>query len=168
MVSCRTLQNTYRLLACRDGREGRLGHGDDSMRLKPGPVTALLSQMVHVIAVQAGGAHTVALSDVGEVYTWGCGQSGRLGIGSMTNQNAPVIVAALGAKKVISIAAGSAHCIALTEEGDIFTWGKGELGRLGHGSGGHEILPREVLLSSHSTVRPVAVGAGDCHSCIFR
>jgi alpha-tubulin suppressor-like RCC1 family protein len=138
------------------------------MRMKPSPVSALSSQFVHIDAVQAGGSHTLALSDRGEVYTWGCGHSGRLGIGNMDNYNLPVLIAALERKKVVSIAAGSAHSIALTDEGDIYTWGKGDLGRLGHGAGGHEILPREVQLSSHATVRPVAVGAGECHSCIFR
>ena len=138
------------------------------MRLKPNPVSALLSQSVHIDAVQAGGSHTLALSDTGELYTWGCGHSGRLGIGSMSNSNLPLFIAALEGQRVVSIAAGSAHSIALTDEGVIYTWGKGDLGRLGHGAGGHEILPREVQLSSHATVRPVAVGAGECHSCIFR
>ena len=62
----------------------------------------------------------------------------------------------------------AAHSVALTDEGTIFTWGNGGQGRLGHGSSSNEILPREVKLSAHSTVRAVAVAAGECHSCVLR
>ena len=32
-----------------------------------------------MVAVRAGGMHTVALTDSGRVYTWGCNDEGALG-----------------------------------------------------------------------------------------
>ena len=58
------------VFTCGDGHDGRLGHGDDSIRLKPIPVAALVQNMVHAVAVQAGGAHTLVLSNAGEVSTY--------------------------------------------------------------------------------------------------
>jgi alpha-tubulin suppressor-like RCC1 family protein len=52
---------------CGDGREGKLGHNDDSIQLRPIPVLTLISQSIHAVAVQAGGSHTLALSDDGQV-----------------------------------------------------------------------------------------------------
>jgi alpha-tubulin suppressor-like RCC1 family protein len=37
------------------------------------------------LQIVCGGNHTLALSSVGEVYTWGQGTSGQLGLGSQDN-----------------------------------------------------------------------------------
>lgn len=78
------------------------------------------------------------------------------------------MVAALEFQHVIAIAAGYAHTVVLTEEGDIYTWGSGRMGRLGHGADSDEVLPRKLLISSHASVRPVSVAAGEAHTCILR
>lgn len=33
-----------------------------------------------------------------------------------------------------AIASGSSHCLALTTNGNVYSWGNGEGGRLGHGN----------------------------------
>ena len=45
----------------------------------------------------------------------------------------PTLVTALSGRRVVCIAAGSNHSAAVTEEGTVYTWGKGSYGRLGHG-----------------------------------
>lgn len=155
------------VFTCGDGSDGRLGHGDDSIQLVPTQIMSL-PDSVRMVAVQAGGAHTLLLSSHGEVYACGCGMQGRLGVGSMDSIKIPVIVAALEHHNVVGIAAGAAHSVAVTDQGETFTWGIGVGGRLGHGTGTHEFLPRQVILSSHATVGAVAVAAGECHTCILR
>jgi len=45
----------------------------------------------------------------------------------------PQLVEALVGHKITQIASGTSHCLALTDEGTIYVWGKGEYGRLGIG-----------------------------------
>jgi len=46
---------------------------------------------------------------------------------------------------ISSIAAGSSHSIAVTADGEVYTWGSGSFGRLGHGDHCDEYLPRLVV-----------------------
>jgi len=66
------------------GRDGRLGHGDQEHQLLPKKVEALAGQ--RVIAVSAGGEHSLALTADGSVWSWGFGVEGQLGHGDMQNQ----------------------------------------------------------------------------------
>ncbi|KAK9101089.1 hypothetical protein Scep_024519 [Stephania cephalantha] len=70
-------------------------------------------------------------------------------------------------QKVISLAAGEAHTLALTGDGRVFSWGRGTFGRLGTGSEEDKILPELVNFdSSKRTENPrfVQVAAGAYHS----
>ncbi len=55
------------VFTCGDGHDGRLGHGDEATTFKPKIIAAFVQNVVHAVAVQAGGAHTLVLSDAGEV-----------------------------------------------------------------------------------------------------
>ena len=39
----------------------------------------------------------------------------------------------LAGKKVVSVDCGASHTVAVTAEGDVYTWGRGKFGALGHG-----------------------------------
>jgi len=49
------------------------------------------------------------------------------------SQDRPTLVSALLGKSVVHVVAGTSHSAAVTEEGALYTWGKGARGRLGHG-----------------------------------
>ena len=49
------------------------------------------------------------------------------------NQPTPIAVSALSNKNVVYLSAGGNHCAAVTEDGELYTWGRGSYGRLGHG-----------------------------------
>ncbi|KAI3868875.1 hypothetical protein MKX03_036404 [Papaver bracteatum] len=51
-------------------------------------------------------------------------------------------------KKVTAISAGEAHTLALTEEGSVFSWGRGTFGRLGTGKEQDEVIPVRVEFDS--------------------
>ena len=44
-----------------------------------------------------------------------------------------MLVQALASVKVVMIAAGESHSAAITDKGALYTWGRGNYGRLGHG-----------------------------------
>ena len=51
--------------------------------------------------------------DTGELFTWGGGMYGKLGHGNEAGHALPTLVEALRFKKVIQVACGSRHTVAL-------------------------------------------------------
>ena len=90
-----------------------------------------------VTAIAAGHRHSLALTSDGEVISWGENGSGQLGNGETADPRRPVKVDATGAlvgKRVVAIAAGENHSLALTADGLVFTWGYNGYGQLGDNS----------------------------------
>ncbi len=50
-----------------------------------------------------------------------------------SSREEPTLVSALSGKNIIAISCGSSHSAAISAEGDLYTWGRGNYGRLGHG-----------------------------------
>ena len=112
----------------------------------PSIVGALQGLNVHAVA--CGWHHTVALLDNGQVYTWGSGEYGRLGHGDESRQPAPKMVETLHGKMVVGIAAGGFHTAAVIDNGNLFTWGGGYFGQLGHGDENDRKNLQDDLLKS--------------------
>lgn len=47
-------------------------------------------------------------------------------------------------KKIKQVECGFSHTVALTEDGEVFTWGEGKQGALGHGDWENIHLPKKV------------------------
>ncbi|KAL4979064.1 hypothetical protein BDW66DRAFT_128471 [Aspergillus desertorum] len=81
--------------------------------------------------------HTAILTDDPEsnLFMCGFGPGGRLGTGDESTRFSFVCIEASGLanKKVVSIALGQDHTLAITENGDIFSWGSNKFGQLGYG-----------------------------------
>jgi alpha-tubulin suppressor-like RCC1 family protein len=70
-----------------------------------------------------------------------------LGHGGDEHEHVPRLVGTLAGKKVVGASAGRGrpdHTAAWTEEGELFTFGYGGGGRLGHGGDEDELVPRLV------------------------
>ncbi|KAK8798285.1 hypothetical protein WA588_003370, partial [Blastocystis sp. NMH] len=80
-----------------------------------------------------GGSYSVALSDAGEVYTWGEGRYGELGQGPLTQLSEPRLCVGLLGVRVVEVACGWDHVLARDEKGAIYSWGHNEYGQLGQG-----------------------------------
>jgi alpha-tubulin suppressor-like RCC1 family protein len=90
-----------------------------------------------VIAIAAGGAHSLALLRSGAVMAWGENTAGELGNGEggyERHSTVPVAVSNLGGVKAIS--AGEEHSLALLRNGAVMAWGYNINGELGDGEGG--------------------------------
>jgi len=85
--------------------------------------------------VACGRQHTIAVTDGGDVYTWGEGSSGCLGreLFDVMKQPSKVDDIDLAAYIFAKAAAGPEHTALVTKYGDVFTCGVGAQGRLGHG-----------------------------------
>jgi alpha-tubulin suppressor-like RCC1 family protein len=154
------------LLMCGCGMFGQLGLGDEDNRTTPALVARAVFDGEAVLMVACGAYHTAALTEGGGVYTFGEGKHRRLGHGDEENQLAPRRVPAAGfnGERIVMVAAGGAHTVALSEAGHVFTWGYGRNGRLGHGDGNNELAPRQVEAGRFGGEKVVFVAARVNHT----
>lgn len=159
------------LFAWGNGADGKLGNLSNNS--SPSPVAvkmdgALAGQSILTIA--AGSNHSVALSRLGIVFTWGNNDCGQLARGDTVSVDQPVYIEDFGTplagKSIVAVAAGDQHTLALSADGRVFAWGMNANGQLGNGAGGpgaYSTVPVEasgVLSGKHI----VAIAAGAWHS----
>ena len=98
-----------------------------------------------VVALAAGGSHTIALVEGGQAWAWGSNSLNELGDGTNTKRSTPVQVRLPG-KKFVAIAAGRSHTIALVEGGEVWAWGCNAGRQLGDGTKFDRAVPVQVRL----------------------
>lgn len=91
------------------------------------PVTLEGHVVKGVVAVAAGGAHTVALKNDGTVVAWGNNYAGQV-TGSATSDSpaaiaSPVTLGGQVLSEVIAVAAGDGYTVALKSDGTVVAWG---------------------------------------------
>jgi alpha-tubulin suppressor-like RCC1 family protein len=125
-----------------------------------------------IVSLAAGGAHTLALCSDGTVFAWGSNAFGQLGDNTTFDHSSAVAVntasgtSSLFGKRVIAIAAGGSHSLALCSDGTVAAWGSGTLSQLGNGSNGSRV-PLGVNNTPGSALygkTVVAVAAGSSHN----
>lgn len=115
-----------------------------------------------VVAVAAGGFHSLALTSPGGLYAWGYNRYGQLGDGTTIDRSAPVPVALPAGVRVVAIAAGLHHSLAVTSTGQVLAWGANTAGQIGDGTGTNRAAPVAVALPAGGAV--IAVAGGGVHS----
>jgi len=93
-------------------------------------------------AVAAGSAHSLALTDSGEVYAWGTNLESQLGLGHKVNRFIATWVPGLSRAK--AIAAGYEHSFAITDSREVYAWGSNVMGELGLGDDRDRLTPTKV------------------------
>uniref|UniRef100_A0A3B3SYX1 HECT and RLD domain containing E3 ubiquitin protein ligase 3 n=1 Tax=Paramormyrops kingsleyae TaxID=1676925 RepID=A0A3B3SYX1_9TELE len=145
---------------CGSNSCGQLGHGKASDI--PELVGALDAQKI--AAVSCGRSHSVAVNDQGQVFAWGAGGGGQLGLGTTEEAvRIPRLVRKLCEHRISQIMCGNHHCIALSKDGQLFTWGQNSSGQLGLGKA-HPSTPSPSPLKSLSGIPLAHVAAGGDHS----
>ena len=157
------------LAAWGDNYAGQLGNNSITYSTVPVLVnqTGVLAGKT-VIAIAAGGSHSLALCSDGTLAAWGYNGLGQLGNNNTTNSNVPVLVdqtGVLAGKTPVAIAAGHVHSLALCADGTFATWGNNVNGQLGNNSDYDSKVPllvdRTGVLASKTVV---AMAAGIYHS----
>ncbi|KAK9757431.1 hypothetical protein RND81_01G162400 [Saponaria officinalis] len=142
---------------------GRLGHGVREDVLQPRLVESLAAYCVDFVA--CGEYHSCAVTLSGELYTWGDGThyAGLLGHGAEVSHWIPKrITGPLEGLQVASVSCGPWHTALITSTGQLFTFGDGTFGVLGHGDRENVSYPREV--ESLSGLRTISIACGVWHT----
>ncbi|MFK2824857.1 Ig-like domain-containing protein [Bacillus sp. B190/17] len=124
-----------------DNDTGQLGSGlREGIKSYPVPVKGINNKgnVTNILQVDGGNRHSIAITNNGNVVTWGENTYGKLGNGRETpiydvwspsqNTNVPVPVSL---KNIVQSGAGQNHTVVLTSAGAVYTWGSNEYGQLG-------------------------------------
>ncbi|KAL8450299.1 hypothetical protein Emag_003322 [Eimeria magna] len=84
-----------------------------------------------VRSVAAGGKHFACLAQTGELYMWGAGAQGQLGLGDLVDVVGPKVLRPMQNKAVQTVSCGLQHTACVLQDGSAYTWGCALHGRLG-------------------------------------
>uniref|UniRef100_A0A1B6CXM2 B30.2/SPRY domain-containing protein n=1 Tax=Clastoptera arizonana TaxID=38151 RepID=A0A1B6CXM2_9HEMI len=126
-------------------------------------VAELAPCFINVQSVEAGLYCTFLLHTDGEVSACGKGSYGRLGLGSSVNQDKPKkLVFNSKIKKLSSSKGSDGHTIALSVDGQVYSWGDGDHGKLGHGIS--DTISQPQIINYFKNLVVVCISAGYRHS----
>ncbi|XP_010150163.1 PREDICTED: X-linked retinitis pigmentosa GTPase regulator, partial [Eurypyga helias] len=113
-----------------DNSEGQIGLANETYVSIPWQVDV----GKRVSSVSCGYYHSALITGDGDLYTFGEPENGKLGLLPEQLKNSRVPQPVLGImEKVIKVACGGEHTVVLTET-DVYTFGLGQHGQLGHGT----------------------------------
>ena len=148
---------------------GQLGNGTTTNSSVPVAVKIAGTPLAGktIVQIAAGANHNMVLTSDGAVYTWGWNYHGQLGNNTKTNSNTIVAVQTISTpiagKKIVKIAAGQGHSLALTDDGMVYAWGRNDTGQLGNNATTDAMLPVAVTVTgtpmSNKTIVEIASGA---------
>lgn len=117
------------VMTCGDAASGCLGQGDDQSLSKPKLIEALLH--VDVASIACGDHHVAIVGTKGEVYTWGDGTQGKLGLGNEDSHILPQEVPFSEPVNVREVFCGEDGTMFLTDEGIAWACGSNKNNKLG-------------------------------------
>jgi alpha-tubulin suppressor-like RCC1 family protein len=161
------------IASCGQNTYGELGDGTRGEN-RFAPVSVVMDRALagkHVISVEAGETHSLALCSDGTMYAWGASFSGAVGVPEAGAYREPVAVdrsGVLAGKTVTKIAVGSGHNLALCSDGTLVAWGANTTGQLGNGNTTDALVPvavnRSGVLAGKTIVK---MAAGSLHSLVL-
>ena len=137
------------------GKRGQLGNGNRNDMSKPSPIVGGIGSKIRIVQVSAGGglvrvAHSLLLTDLGQVLSFGTAMYGQLGHGYSSGKTLrdvyrPQYIEALRRVRCTYVSAGELDSAAVTEDGDLYTWGDNFCGQLGIGNKRPKVEPQQVI-----------------------
>ena len=143
-------------------REGQVFEWGREKFSRNGRTLSILENSEKIVKVALGNYHVVALTSEGRLFVWGF-------IITPVPKLWPVSTIDLhghktspeGGKKMLDIVAGGEHFLALTDKGEIYSWGRndsGQLGDLSDTEGSYHHLPQKVQGKLKKAISRLRVG----------
>ena len=137
---------------------GQTGNGSEELcQLRPIKLNEFNDQKV--VAISCGSHHSLALTEKGQVFSWGDNSYGQLGIEENDNsynmfrtrdlkKTKPQLVCVRNDDKtnvfIVKISCGSFHSILLSSDGNIYTFGYNKFGQIGNNSTVNQMTPQKL------------------------
>jgi hypothetical protein len=150
------------------GNAGQLGMGKKVTHVtKPTLIASLVNHHIEIKEGCCGGHHSLLLSHDGNVYSFGWNEYGELGLGiQKKNKFTPTLISYFRDNKIEikQISCGGDHSLVLSKNGEVYSFGWGEYGQLGHNNTVSLNVPRKIALND--VIVQVAAG-GYAHSLLL-
>lgn len=145
--------NTFVMYAWGVSSAGQTALGTTGDQTRPAKVPVEVPKFV---SLAAGPHAALGLTSEGEIYSWGTGLSGELGLAYIPKQDRPAKIEKVSCKfKAISV--GQEHALAISESGDLYVWGANDCGQLG--TGDLKPVDRPTKIAIAQKFSQVAAGA---------
>lgn len=113
--------------------------------------------------VACGSRHSTCISRRGELFSWGLNKNGELGQGRWSNlEVSSPMQCPLFQVRIVSVACGHSHTLAIGESGSLWSCGANDFGQLGLGN--QIDSPRLQMVQSIPSAKIVSAAAGSKHS----
>lgn len=182
LVAPRDEYDFARVLAWGDNMHGQLGLADSKARLLPRCVETL--SHADVVSLAAGAYHSCAVTAAGQLFVWGSGHHGQLGLGRDAETiDVPRPLTNLFAKPVRRVACGQLHTVVLCCDRDpdafgdddgrragdthVYTFGFNRQHQLGVGHNSNQPTPQRIAAFDGYIVQQVAAG-GNTSAALLR
>jgi alpha-tubulin suppressor-like RCC1 family protein len=166
------LTSNNRLLVWGNNDYGQLGDGTQTKRFSPVDITENLNLLTDetIEHLSFDNDYSMILTSFGRVLAWGSNAYGQLGDGSENDSLLPKDITPFfqleEGDKIIQLATGLIHAMALTQEGKLYTWGHNSTGQLGNNSFEDSYEP--TLINQEFTFNKdekiIEISAGGAHS----
>lgn len=159
--------SSRKLFSWGDGDKYRLGHGNKDAYVYPTCVSPLIDYNMQQLA--CGHNMTIALTTSGHVFSMGSNAYGQLGNPQSDGKSPCLVQDRLVGEFVEQISCGAHHVVVLTLRGEVFAWGSGANGRLGHGDTEDRNVPTLIEALKDKHVRSIECGSNYTTSiCIHK
>jgi len=113
--------------------------------------------------IVTGGKHTLSLKVDGTVWAYGQNTYGQLGIGTQETTDNPIKVEFGTGVKIVDIACGEEHSMALDSAGNVYVWGRNNYFQLGNSTDIFVSLPKKIESIANAT----KIAAGNSNSFVI-
>src|SRR5664279_2424964 len=152
--------------------QGELGNTTNNMTFAANPAPALVGfpeATGPVVQIAAGKAHSLALTSTGQLYAFGDNYNGQLGSTTNNNSSAPNptptrVTMPAGSGKIIRVAAGDSHSLALSASGEVYGFGHNDKGQLGSVTDITNPVPTLASIPAGTAIDGLAQGSQSFHA----
>lgn len=157
--------NLTSIFAMGNGIHGQLGVNAYIKTDYPIRVNSLRN--IRIIKIACGINHTIALTSTNTVYAWGRffkPITKDKSLSTVGDYPSPILMESIANDCIVEISCGANHSMAINDKGDLYTWGEGVYGQLGHKVLNNEIYPRKVEIKNQ--IRVINAQGGAMHTMI--